>query len=192
MEKSNGFSRVTKEYLCEYEEILGTMICKMTSAELGDSISERFINQMIPHHMAAIEMSRNILKYTTNLRLQSIADNIISEQTQSIADMTEIERCCSEVCNSKSELTSYQGRTDSILKAMFAGMKNARAVNCINCSFIREMIPHHMGAVRMSENALGYDVCRELKPILRSIIASQRRGIMQMRRLASEINCSLR
>ncbi|MGN0557027.1 MAG: DUF305 domain-containing protein, partial [Acutalibacteraceae bacterium] len=70
------FSDVTKKYLCRFYEILDTMIEKMTCAELTDSLSHNFIVQMIPHHQAAIEMSENLLQYTTFVPLQKIAQNI--------------------------------------------------------------------------------------------------------------------
>lgn len=183
------FSRVTVDYLDEFCKIFERMTCAMKSAELTDSISHNFIAQMIPHHMAAIEMSRNILQYTTNITLQNIADNIIKEQTESIANMCEIEKCCGLLENSKCELKHYQCRTNEILQAMFHGMKNARSTNCVNCNFMREMIPHHEGAVRMSENALRFDICDGLKPVLKAIISSQKRGICEMQNLMKCLEC---
>lgn len=53
------------------------MIQGMTSPELSCSISHNFIVQMIPHHRAAIEMSHNLLCYTTDIALQNIAVNTI-------------------------------------------------------------------------------------------------------------------
>ena len=67
------FSDVTKEYLTNFHCILEEMVQEMTEAELTGSISQNFISQMIPHHQAAIDMSRNILRYTTNIPLQDIA-----------------------------------------------------------------------------------------------------------------------
>ncbi|WP_340004021.1 DUF305 domain-containing protein [Paenibacillus sp. FSL K6-0276] len=84
MDRNYKLSNVTQAYLNAYYTILKTMIRRMTSVPLSCSISDTFIQQMIPHHRAAIEMSRNILKYTTNLELQSIATNIISAQTKSM------------------------------------------------------------------------------------------------------------
>ncbi len=77
----------------------------------------------------------------------------------------------------------YQRTVDEIMKIMFTDMKNACADNNISADFMREMIPHHRGAVRLSENALKYDICPELKPILQAIIKSQKRGIVQMEHL---------
>ena len=78
-------SDVTKRYLIRFYDILDEMVDNMTCAELNDSVSHNFIVQMISHHQAAIQMSENILQYTTNLPLQTIAQNIIATQTQSIA-----------------------------------------------------------------------------------------------------------
>ncbi len=52
-------SDVAKNYLSAYHCILDEMIKGMSMAPLTDSISENFIIQMIPHHMAAIEMSQH-------------------------------------------------------------------------------------------------------------------------------------
>ena len=48
---------------------------------------------------------------------------------------------------------------------------------------MREMIPHHRGAIQMSENALSFPICPELIPILEAIIRSQTQGVQDMERL---------
>lgn len=45
------------------------------------------------------------------------------------------------------------------------------------------MIPHHQGAIYMSENALRYCICPQLQPILENIIVSQRQEVREMNRL---------
>lgn len=165
------------------------MIYDMTNAPLTNSISHNFIVQMIPHHRAAIEMSRNLLQYTTFLPLQDIAEQIIEEQTQSIADMRRIERICSEQVNSDFQLRCYQQQMNRIKQIMFSAMGSACSANNINGNFMREMIPHHCGAVEMSTLTLENNICPQLHPILNSIITSQRRGIQQMNRLLRDTNC---
>lgn len=91
MQKEYGLSSSADCYLNKYQKILNEMIQKMTETELTNSISHNFIVQMIPHHKAAIEMSKNVLCYTENKKLQDIAKGIISEQTKSIENMLEIE-----------------------------------------------------------------------------------------------------
>ncbi|MGM9522272.1 MAG: DUF305 domain-containing protein [Oscillospiraceae bacterium] len=189
MNRPCKLSEVTKNYLTAFYCILDDMISGMTTAELTNSISNNFIVQMIPHHMAAIEMSKNLLKYTANLELQELAQQIVSEQTKSIENMRAIQCQCGELVNSPQELRLYQRRTDQIIHTMFSEMEQACSDNRINCNFMREMIPHHEGAVRMSENTLKYDICPGLVPILHAIITSQKRGISQMRSLQRRIVC---
>ncbi len=173
----------TKRYLFRYEEILDEMIRGMTEAELTCSISHNFIVQMIPHHRAAIEMSENLLRDSTFEPLRRIAQNIVSEQTKSIEAMQRALPTCAQVPNTRQELCQYAACFRQITQTMFSGMRNASADNDINADFMREMIPHHQGAIRMSKNALRYPICPELDPILRAIIVSQEKGVRQMQRL---------
>lgn len=176
-------SNVTKNYLCRFYQILDEMIEGMGSAPQTDSISHNFIVQMIPHHRAAIEMSRNLLQYTTCVPLQRIAERIVEEQTKSIADMQEALCACARLANTEQERCLYARRFGEITRTMFAEMGSACASNAINADFMREMIPHHRGAIRMSENALRFPICPALTPILRAIIVSQREGVREMERL---------
>ena len=175
------YSNVTNEYLSQFYEILSEMIKGMTEVELADSISHNFIVQMIPHHMAAIEMSENILRYTTRIEVQNIAENIIVSQTKSIENMKAALEKCSELMNSESDLCTYECNLDKIMQTMFTEMHDAPAVNNVNADFLREMIPHHQGAIKMSENALRFDICPELVPILEAIIISQKEGRKECR-----------
>ena len=182
-------SHVTKAYLQEFDRILKIMIRNMTESSLTASISDNFIIQMIPHHEAAIEMSENLLKYTTCIPLQNIAEGIIEEQTKSIGDMLEIQCRCQRPENCEEERCRYQRQMDDIMNTMFLEMGNAPSSNMLNQDFMREMIPHHLGAVRMSELTLRQNICPELVPILKAIIISQKKGILEMRRLLSSGMC---
>lgn len=176
-------SNITRNYIDTYQCILNEMIQGMTDARLSDSISGNFIVQMIPHHRAAIEMSHNILQYTTSLPLQKIAEQIITEQTKSIENMQAIMDTCGQKQNCLQDVRTYESRTDRILQAMFTDMKNACTDNDVNGNFMREMIPHHKGAIAMSQNALQYGICPQLRPILQAIIISQSQGVRQMQHL---------
>lgn len=188
-ENRSCFSQVTQKYLNTFNRILEQMINGMTCAKLTNSISHNFIVQMIPHHTAAIEMSENILQYTTNLAIQEIAENIICEQTKSIAAMEEALPRCSNLRNSRENVCRYQNQIEPVFNTMFRRMQTAKSTNDINCCFLWEMFPHHEGAVSFAEITLCYDICPQLQPILCSIITSQKRGIHQMERLAETMCC---
>lgn len=179
----------TQKYLRRFYEILDEMINGMTGAQLTHSISHNFIVQMIPHHRAAIEMSESLLKYSDFAPLQRIAENIIREQTQSIKDMQKALPRCETKLNSRLDLSRYAKRFGNITQVMFSQMRSACSDNNINADFMREMIPHHQGAIRMSRNALQYPICPQLDPILEAIITSQERGVREMERLLRQITC---
>ena len=179
----------TRRYLHTFDDILATMMKQMTQAPLGESISQNFIAQMIPHHRAAIAMSCNLLEYPTNPALRMIAGRIIVEQTRSIANMQRIESCCARLINLPEDVCAYQRQTDAILQTMFMDMSQACADDRISCEFMREMIPHHEGAIEMAQTALQYEICSPLKPILCAIVASQEQGVRQMRRLLRRREC---
>lgn len=183
MNTSHRLSDEAFDYIGKYRKILAAMIDKMTCAPLTGSISHNFIVQMIPHHRAAIEMSENLLKYNINNELKPIAENIISEQEKSISDMESALQKCSELENSRRDLCLYQRCFWEITQRMFSEMESARETNNISVNFMLEMIPHHKGAIRMSENALRFDICSGLHPILDSIIVSQKRGVCEMENL---------
>lgn len=183
MSCTQQLSEVSKQYLCRFYEILDEMIAGMTDVELTDSISHDFIVQMIPHHEAAIQMSENLLQYTTFVPLQTIAQTIITEQTRGIGEMRAALCRCGDVTNTREELCLYRRRNEQITQTMFRQMRRAPEVNDLNTAFIREMIPHHEGAIRMAENALRFPLCPELIPILESIITSQTQGVREMERL---------
>lgn len=189
MIENKGTREKTQIYISEYNKILENMITEMTEVKFTDSISHNFIKQMIPHHRAAIEMSENVLKYTSNVKLQDIAYNIINMQTKSIKSMDMILNCCGTIINSEKELKSYEEKNIIILENMFCRMKNAEVTSNVSCDFMREMMPHHMGAIEMSKNTMKYPIREGLKPILNNIITSQRKGIHQMRNLMKCLKC---
>ena len=180
MNKQEDFSIVTRRYLARFYVILDDMIRNMTGAKLTKSISYNFIVQMIPHHRAAIEMSHNLLQDTTLVPLQNIAINIINEQTKSIENMMRVMNHCGMLENTEQDKSLYLEQYHQITQTMFTDMKTACTTNNINADFMREMIPHHEGAIRLSENALRFPICPELKPILQAIITSQQEGVREM------------
>jgi len=178
-----SFHPSTKDYLTKFYEILDAMIKGMEGARLTDSISQNFIVQMIPHHRAAIQMSENVLQYPIEPPLRDIADRIITMQTRSIHEMQSALPCCMQQTNPCQDIRLYRREFQNIVHDMFQEMNTAKSTNNISDTFMREMIPHHKGAVRMSENALRYCICPELVPILNAIITSQQRGIEEMEQL---------
>lgn len=182
-------SEDAKTYLCCFYQTLDGMIQEMTTAGLTQSISHNFIVQMIPHHRAAVRMCRSILEVSDDTAVRRLAQRIITQQTQGIETMEGLASGCGQLTNSQMDLRLYQRRMDLIFREMFTRMGTAPEGNRLNTVFMQQMIPHHRGAVRMSQNALRYEVCTDLAPVLRSIMDTQSREIRQMRTLLRRMGC---
>lgn len=176
----HNLSHNTQTYLQDFHLDLNHMIEGMTTQPLVDSISHNFIVQMMPHHMMAIHMCKNLLQYTTCIDLQNMAHDIIHEQRQSIFKMQQCLAKCSQLKNTSVELKHYQERFTKVADTMFCQMEQACESNSIDANFCREMIPHHIGALEMCDNVLQYNICKELCPIIESIITMQKEGVKEL------------
>ena len=179
----------SKHYLCCYYQILDEMIQGITTAKLTQSISHNFIVQMIPHHQAAVRMCRNILEYSDDRAVRRLAQRIIAQQTQGIQTMEGLLPQCGQLPSPQMDLRLCQRRTELIFREMFSQMRATPEGNRLDAGFMQEMIPHHLGAVRMSQNTLRYEICTGLAPVLRSIIDTQCREVRQMRALLQRMGC---
>lgn len=176
-------SNNTKDYLDTYLNILGKMEENMSEAEVTNSISTTFISQMIPHHEGAIEMSKNILRFTTNSDIEALANEIISEQTTGIDKMKEMSQNCSQTTNSDRDLKLYLSGFQKVFENMIKQMKNTRTSNNLDVNFLSEMIPHHMGAVNMCKNLLLFDICLPLRELAEKMVYDQMEQLKTMQKL---------
>ena len=72
------------------------------------------------------------------------------------------------------------------MEYMFRQMTVAPSSGCIDSDFVREMIPHHEGAILMCGNTLRSAVCPALVPVLQKIVVTQQQGIRQLRAYLKE------
>ncbi len=176
------------KYIRKFEEILCQMANKMTTRISVSDITLDFIECMIPHHQAAIYMCENLLEYTECEPLKKLACDIIETQTQGIKQMQEIAKTTCGFVNPQKDVNCYISQYFSIVKQMICKMKNSRECLNINVSFICEMIPHHQGAICMSENLLKYCIDPRLKELAEAIIKEQSQGIVQLKQICCRIN----
>lgn len=179
----------SKHYLCCYHQILDEMIQGITTAKLTQGISHNFIVQMLPHHRAAIRMSRNILSASDDRSVRRLAQRILEQRTQDTEQLEGLLTLCGQDATPQMDLRLFQRRMDLIFREMFTQMGAAPESNRLDAVYLREMIPHHQGAVRMSQNALRYGVSPELGPVLRQIINTQCREARQMRSFLRRMGC---
>lgn len=178
-----------KNYLCCFYQTLDEMAQSIAAANLTQSISGSFAAQMIPHCRATVQMSNNILRFSENQAVRRMAQRLAEEQSDRIAELEAILPACARQTNSQLDLRLYQRRMDLILRETLAAMGSGPEHNRLSAVFLREMLPHLSGAVRMAENTLKYDVSLELVPILRGISGSGRRELSRTRALLNRMGC---
>ena len=76
-----------------------------------------------------------------------------------------------------------------ILDEMIQAITTARLTQSISHNFIVQVIPHHLGAVRLTQNALRHEVATPLPPLLRAIADTQRRELRQIQALLQRRGC---
>ena len=179
----------SKRYLCCYYQILDEMIQGITTAKLTRSLSHNFIVQMIPHHQAAVRMCRNLLQYSDDGAVRRLAQRITDQQTQGLQAMEGLLPDCGQPANPQMDLRLCRRRTELILRELFSQMGSAPEGNRLDLVFLRQMIPHHLGAARMAQNTLRYQVATGLAPVLRSTIDTHCKEVRQMRALLRRMGC---
>ena len=73
-------------FLTENDTAMGKMMTQMTIQPTGD-VDHDFVEMMVPHHQAAIDMAQAELRYGRNEPLHRLAQEIIVTQQQEIAAM---------------------------------------------------------------------------------------------------------
>lgn len=71
----------------DWDQTMETMMENMPKSEQLPNVDTAFAKVMIPHHQAAIDMAKVILKYGTNKNVKRLAEQIISTQQIEIEQM---------------------------------------------------------------------------------------------------------
>ncbi|WP_019240665.1 MULTISPECIES: DUF305 domain-containing protein [Bacillus] len=176
-------------YYTQYKTILQNMKKGMESAPTTGDATLDFLYEMIPHHEAAVLMSKNILKYGSNEQVKQIAGNIIKEQIKGIREMKMLlnQLKSKPIVDKKKEAKYLQGYKKAYVK-MIHSMEKALPTGNIDKDFLEEMIPHHEGAIMMARNILKYTKNAELKAIAENITISQQKQLIEMKQLLKTLS----
>lgn len=157
---------------------MGTKSMDSLRAKMGADFDKAFLSQMIAHHAAAVEMAQQALKSAKQPQTQADAKKVIASQTEEIARMKEILK----VGYNSAPNTTEQARMRDDMRGMMAMPVTTDRM------FYEMMIPHHQGAVTMSELA-GKNAGRdEVKQIARQILDAQKAEISEYKaRLATDL-----
>ena len=145
-----------------------------SGAETGALEQRVLLEQMIPHHEAAIEMASVALAKTTRPEIRSLAQGIISAQEREIADM-------------KAWHLDWFGeelvpRTSGPHASIDMSELDATTGDDFDRVFLRMMIPHHASAITMADSVMMGSPRKRIGTLADEVIAAQAKEIGQMQR----------
>lgn len=85
-EKSKISTEKYEEFLSEEKQITDAMHGAMSSVKTNANPQKSFALAMISHHQGAIDLSKQILKYSNDKKISQIAKDIITAQEKEIAE----------------------------------------------------------------------------------------------------------
>ncbi|ULH17836.1 DUF305 domain-containing protein (plasmid) [Deinococcus sp. KNUC1210] len=130
----------------------------------GHAFDRAFLSMMIPHHQAAVDMSRAVLPLSKDAQVKTWAKAIITAQLREIGQMN--------------TLLSTYGGTDmkmaNIMKSSLRGMgEMVKMSKNPDVAFVQGMLPHHSSAVDMAKLALEKTNNPQLLRLARDIVTAQ-------------------
>ncbi len=132
-----------------------------------------FLSQMISHHQAALQMAKQAVAASSKPKTKENAQKVIVAQTAEIAQMTQWLK------------EWYQSEPSKSQQALvMEDMKSMMAMPVTNDqSFYEMMIPHHQGAIDMSNLVKGRTQNKKLRALAEQIIKDQTSEITKYRGL---------
>ena len=137
----------------------------------------QFLDTMMAHHQGAVEMAKMIDGKTQNAELRKFGAQIVADQQKEIAQMKSWRQkwFAAKPLAMNMEMP---GMADS-MKMDMAKLSAARNAD-FDRLFVEMMIPHHQGAVEMSQDALAKAGHPEIKTLSQQIIKAQQAEIKMM------------
>jgi uncharacterized protein (DUF305 family) len=130
----------------------------------GRSFDRAFLSMMIPHHIAAVSMSKTVLPVSQDEQVKGWANAIITSQQEEITTMNAL-------------LKPYGGPNVTLMALMqksmggMAGMVNT--AKDPDLAFVQGMLPHHSSAIDMAKMALEKSRDPQVLKLSKDIIVAQ-------------------
>ncbi len=143
-----------------------------------------FLEDMIPHHEGAIQMSQAALENLQNEDVKKLAEDIITAQEKEIELMQYwYKTWFNEEIANKSALTNSMGNHAHHMGVMNGNINALTTGKNTDQEFLEQMIPHHEMAVMMAQMLLKTTNREELQQFAENIITLQNAEIAQMKEL---------
>lgn len=176
-----GSDTALNQYLTAQDNTMTNMMANMETTPSGNA-SINFLQGMIPHHEAAIDMAESYLKYGgTDQELKTLAEEIIDTQTAEVDQMHQlIETITASGKKEEEKEKKYLEAYQNIMSQYHTMDHGTSSHQNTEQAFADGMLMHHQMAVAMSEAILEYSGEEDVKKLAETIIDAQKKEIEQM------------
>ncbi len=184
----NNNHQEVSAYLKEQNTIITDMIENMSVKESGSAELD-FLIGMIPHHEAAIEMTKSYLKYgKENEELKKLAREIIDKHIEEAGEMRELVKEIKRLGQTdKEQERAYLDSYNKTLSSHQNISHETEAASDVESAYIEGMIIHHQMATDMAKAILEITWHDEVKDIAEDIIELQKKEISEMETIFNNI-----
>ena len=138
---------------------------------------QNFIDMMVTHHQAAIDMARVAQRKGEHAEIKQLANEIVAAQDGEIAKMKGWRKAwygSDQIPATTTGMMAGRG-------GMNVDLKQLEGATPFDRAFIDAMIPHHESALQMAKEAQTKAQRQEIKGLAGEIIAAQQKEIDQMK-----------
>lgn len=138
----------------------------------------QFIDTMIAHHQGAVDMALLVNTRTSRPEMKAFAQKIADEQRKEIAEMQAMR--AKWFAESKPAVNmAFPGMSEGMHGMDMSKLQTLKG-NEFDIEFIRQMLPHHEGAVAMAKALKSEDNYADLKTLADKMLRDQSAEIEQM------------
>ena len=144
---------------------------------------------MIPHHKGAVLSSEEYLKSGKNETVKKLAMDIITAQQKEILEFQqESEKLKTELIKySKKEASKINKESKKAMDQMMKEMNSFIISGNIDKDYLMGMLPHHQGAINISQIILKITTDETIKKIANRIITDQQKEIADIRKILADM-----
>lgn len=160
-----------------------TMLEAMSQGMQTDNADMAFVQSMIAHHTAALQLAQIELKYGRDEQLRKLAEDSLIAQSNEIRwlqNWLKHNKNVGKPTASPATLAKEPSYTGS-LKQMYQQMLAASAIDDPDEAFRQTLIPHHKGAMAMAQIELKYGKDDKIRQLADRTIETQQAEINTLR-----------
>lgn len=141
------------------------------------SFDQNFIDLMVAHHQAAIDMAKVAQRKGEHAEIKQLANDIVSAQDGEITKM----RAWRKQWYGSDQIATGMTGTMSGVGGMNVDLQQLESAQPFDKAFIDAMLPHHQSAIDMAKEAQTKAQHQEIKDLAGQIITAQQKEIDQMK-----------